>query len=193
MDSKYTECLELNEIEQFILQQSAERFDTSAISAHLDSCSRCKQVFSELRIFYNILFDELKKPVTNQVFHLVKNLHSDDITVAGVLLKPQLLDEMPGERHFTSQIVFYESGTDEGEETVTINPDEVFIRVIKSNKTDKTTLYLSAENRKLYSDIIFRLPEHHISFYSDEQGKIEIGKFDIRDLDSRAVMIVSQR
>ncbi len=193
MDSKHTECLDLNDIERFILEQNSEQNETKKISVHLDSCSRCRKIFSELKIFYTILFDELHKPVTNHVINFIKHLNGDDVTISGLILKPQLLDEMPGERHFTSELVLLNPASNEKEEPIILNRDEIYIRIIKSNSTNETTLYLSAENRRLYSDIIFKLPDYHRTFKSDEKGKIEIGKFDIRNLDQQAVMIVTQK
>lgn len=191
MDSKYTECLDLNEIERYILQQASGRNESSTIPDHIVSCSRCKKIFSELKIFYTILYDELNKPVSNHVFDFIKCLSGDDVAIAGIILKPQLLDEMPGERHFTSELVLLNSESNKEEAPINLNRDEIFIRVIKSNKTDETTLYLSAENKRLYSDIIFKLPGYRQSFKSDAKGKIEIGCFDIRNLDRQPVMIVT--
>ena len=91
MDSKYTECLDFNEIERFILKQASGKGESNSTWIHLDSCPRCKKIFSELKIFYTILFDELQKPVTNHVFDFIKYLNGDDVTVAGIILLFYLL------------------------------------------------------------------------------------------------------
>ena len=110
-------------------------------------------------------------------------------------MKPQLLDEQPGKRHFTSEIVLttYRSECTELEnlDCIPLDKDDILIRAIQSINTHNTTLFLYSHDKRLYSNIIFNLPMLKKTYYSDIKGKIEIGCFDINNLDNLDVMITS--
>ena len=138
--------------------------------------------------------DERQRPVENKTFRLVKSIEEDKIIIAAFLLKPQLLDEKPGERHFTSELLLSANlNMDQLEKLdyIPLKKDQVLIRVLQATNTQETTLYLYSEDKKLYSEVILKLPEIGEYFRSDEKGKIDVGQRDISNFDRRAVMIIS--
>ena len=70
-------CLRDNEIELFLLQRYfLEQKQKERIGLHLAACSDCFRRYIGLRMFHDILFSELKKPVSNGVRNLVKGLQN---------------------------------------------------------------------------------------------------------------------
>ena len=135
----------------------------------------------------------MQKPVSHNIFNLIKQIEKDNIVIAGIILKPQLLDEQPGKRHFTSQIIINTNNSDgidlQDLDCIPLEKDEVLIRAIQSIKTQETTLFLFSDDKRLYSNIILALPKLDKTFISDTKGKIDIGSFKINSLDNLDVMI----
>jgi len=70
-------CLGDNEIELFLLQgYFLEQKQKERINQHLSVCSACFRRYIELRMFHDILFSELRKPISNRVRNLVKGLQN---------------------------------------------------------------------------------------------------------------------
>ncbi|MBN1153481.1 hypothetical protein JXB12_01030 [candidate division KSB1 bacterium] len=164
------------------------------IKTHLIHCVECNQRYKELRAVYDYLNDEITKPVGNFTFKILKEIQQQNISIASVLLKPQLLDEMPGERHFTAELfpysLEYHTAYFNFLNELPVKKDEVLIRVVQSAHSRKTTLYLYASDKKLYRDVIFKIPKKNISRESDDIGKIELGKFDIHKFQDLEIMII---
>ena len=196
MDSQNKDCSEAWKIEYAILKKFTSKFNFQDINSHLENCSSCQKFASECKQFYSILFTELLNPVTNNIFNLLQNLEGDKITIVGILLEPQLLDEMPGERHFISKIIQrsdypYPSANSDWC-TLHIKKDEVLIRAIQSSFTHETTLYLYSEDKKLYSNIVLKIPKIKKIYSSDIKGKIDVGALDISGLDNLDIAILTK-
>lgn len=194
MKSENKKCPFCRKLESYILRKITSLSEVDEIKHHINHCEQCNNRFQELRAVYNYLNFELTKPVSNRTFTILKTIQKNQISIASVLLKPQLLDEMPGERHFTAELCFPESADQlyyfnllNG---ITIDKDEILIRVVQSTQTRETTLYLYASDIKLYRDIIFKIPKKNISCESNDTGKIELGKFDIRKFQNLEIMII---
>ena len=195
MDSQKKKCPESGTIELLILQKLTRQTDQK-IEHHLRECAICKKLFSELRAFYNLFNDQLKRPVANSVFRLIGDIEKDNVIIAAILLKPILLDEKIGERHYTSEIIistkdFGATGLDDLD-CIPLSSDEILIRAIQSTHTQETTLFLYSENKKLYSDVTLKIPQTEETFKSNEKGKIEFGQLDIENLDNREIVIISR-
>lgn len=73
---RLNKCLKVNEIELIILSERI-RSEQSYNLHHLRNCYKCYRRFFKLRIFYQILYWELNKPVSKQVKNLVKQIQED--------------------------------------------------------------------------------------------------------------------
>ncbi len=190
-------CSEMGKVESLLLQyftSDNEPWD-SVFETHLHTCDVCMKRYQEMKQLYRYVFHELEKPVCNATFRLVKAIEADRIIIAGILLKPQLLDEEPGKRHFTSEIILttYQSEElDSGNlNDVSLLRDEVLIRAVQSISTQETTLFLYSDDKRLYSNVTFALPTLEMSFKSDLKGKVDIGQVDISSFDQLEVMIAT--
>jgi len=194
MESLNKECLAVSKIEKFVLHLLLNQVEFEQIEKHIHRCKKCHDIFTELRIFYNVLIDEIEKPVANNIFHLVKILEQNKIIITGILLKPQLLDEKPGERHFTSEIILSTLDNELSDfkklDCYPLHRDEILIRAIQSIDTHETTLFLYAQNKKLYSEVTVKFPKTEFIFKSDKKGKVEAGNVDVKKFYNQPVMIV---
>ncbi len=198
MGTQHQTCSEIEKVESYILRriQSPDDLIDVEFESHLLKCNECYKRYSELNSFYHHFFKQIDKPVYNQVFSLLHQIEGEKVVIAGILLKPQLLDEEPGKRHFTSEIVLStdQSGSSNIEQIhqMSVNHDEILIRAVQSTRTKSTTLFLYAEDSKLYTNITFALPTLHIAFKSDRKGKVDIGQFDITSFEQLEVMIATE-
>ena len=70
--------------------------------------------------------------------------------------------------------------------------NEIFIRAIQSLTTNETTLFLYANDRKLYRKVQLKMESSPVTFLSDEIGKIELGYCDINSLDEQHFVITTE-
>lgn len=196
MNSSNKECSQSERIELFLLKKLPAQLDYQKIDKHRQSCKYCKELFFELEDFYKNFAKQLQKPVANSTFKLLHDIEDDKVIIAGILLKPQLLDENPGERHFISVIIlstYNPEPTNLDElDYILLGKDEILIRAIQSTITHETTLFLYAENQKLYSDITLKIPKIEKTFMSDNKGKVDIGNLEINSLNDLDVAIISK-
>lgn len=73
---RLNKCLKVNEIELLILSEHI-RNEQSYRFYHLRNCYHCYKHAFKIRIFYQILFWELNKPISRQVKNLVKRIQED--------------------------------------------------------------------------------------------------------------------
>jgi hypothetical protein len=197
MDSqrKRKECSNLKKAELYLLKKRASQTSFSNFENHLKDCKQCNDLVIELDQFYNTLASELQKPVSHYVFKLVKEIEQENVIVAGILLKPQLLDEIPGERQFVSELIlttYYSDPINLDElDCIPVEKDEVLVRAIQSINTQQTTLFLYSENKNLYANVTFKIPKMNKTYLSDDKGKIELGYFDIYCLDDIDITIIA--
>ena len=191
MDSQKKEC---PKVELLILEELFGQAENQKIENHLHECASCKEKFSELRAFYNILFDTLQNPVSNSAFQLTSVIENGNVIIAAILLKPHILNKTHKVKHFTSEIIFttheIESSALDELDCIPVSCDEILIKAIQSIHTHETALFLYAENKKFYSDVTLKLNNTNVSFKSDKKGKIDVGRLDLSDFDNREIMII---
>ncbi len=194
MNNPIRECPGPAKIELYIRKKLLRPIDYTKIEGHLQCCEPCREKFIHIKTFYNILSDEIRKPVGNDVFQLTKNIEKDRVLISGILLQPQLLDEMPGERHFTAKNILCSHHSEPIElDFVSLKKDEVLIRAIQSADSKQTTLFLYAKDASLYSGVRFTIPRTAQTFYSDKRGKIEVGLMDVDYFDELEIMIIPKK
>jgi len=183
-------------MELLILEELFDQEKNQKIENHFHECVSSKEKFSELRAFYNILFDTLQSPVSNSAFQLTGVIEKGNVIIAAILLKPQILNETCGVKHFTSEIIFttheIESIALDELDCIPVSYDEILIRAIQSIHTHETALFLYAQNKNLYSDVTLKLFNTNVSFKSDKKGKIDVGRLDLNDFDNREIMIINK-
>lgn len=68
-------CLEQEEMELYLLNQELD--EELKIPSHIDNCFDCYIQFFELQTFHLILNSELRKPISNQIKNLVKDIQNN--------------------------------------------------------------------------------------------------------------------
>lgn len=189
-------CPEIYLLEAYVSKQIPPGSDRKKIAHHINSCPRCHALATEFSHYYAILEQEKKKPVFHSAFKLIDSIEKDNVVIAGILLQPNDILENSQSFQYQAEIVVttYDNGSIDLDdlECIPIEENEIFIRAIQSLKTDKTTLFLYANNEKLYRNVQLQIESSAKIFLSDEIGKIELDRFDINSLDEQGIIITTE-
>jgi hypothetical protein len=189
-------CPEVHLLEAYVSKQIPPGSDRRKIAHHIKSCPRCYALSIEFNQYYAILEREKKKPVLHSVFRLIDNIEKNNVVIAGILLQPNDIKESSQSIQYQAEIVLITN--DNGSidlndlECIPIDENEIFIRAIQSLETNKTTLFLYANDEKLYRNVQLQIESSSKIFISNEIGKIELGRFDINNLDEQGIIITTE-
>ncbi len=189
-------CPEVHLLEAYVSKQIPPGSDRRKIAHHINSCPRCYALSIEFNQYYAILEREKKKPVLHSVFRLIDNIEKNNVVIAGILLQPNDIKENSQSIQYQAEIVLITN--DNGSidlndlECIPIDENEIFIRAIQSLETNKTTLFLYANDEKLYRNVQLQIESSSKIFISNEIGKIELGRFDINNLDEQGIIITTE-
>jgi|GEM_PF-1636037 len=189
-------CPEIHLLEAYVSNQIPSRSDRQKIAHHISHCTQCRALAAEFFQYYVILDQEKRKPVSHAVFNLIKQVEQDHVIIAGILLQPNDIKE--NEQSFNYQADVVLSIPKNGSMAVSdldcipIDDKEIFIRAIQSVATNETTLYLYANDQKLYRNVQLKIESSTDTFLSDEIGKIELGNFNIDELDEQHFIITTK-
>lgn len=190
-------CPEVTLLEAYISNQVPSSSERKKVSCHIKSCPQCQALATELNQFYNILEQEKKKPVSNSTFKLISDIEKNKVVIAGILLQPNHLQENKQSIKYHAEIVLLSENngaTDIDDlDCIPIDENEVFIRAIQSRQTSETTLFLYANDEKLYHNVQLQTKIGGEIYLSDDIGKIELGPFDIKELDDQSVIIIPEK
>jgi hypothetical protein len=190
---KQNTCPENYLLESFVNNLLTTSSANSIIKDHLINCHKCAAFASELEQFYNIFEEESMLPVSSSIFEKINQIELDRVAITNILLKP----EEPLNGHismaFKAKIVFSTQNFDQ-ENLVDINyipteSDDILIRVIQSLATQETTFYVFAHKNRLYNQIQLQLDSSKNRYVSDCRGKIKLGRYDIRSLDDKIIIV----
>jgi len=187
-------CPEVHRLEAYVSNQLPSVAEHEEISEHLTSCRRCQALASELYQYYKILEREKHKPVHHAVFKLVKTIDPDQVIIAGILLQPNRVQKNQQSIQYQAEVVLV-TQKDNAEalddlDCIPIDDNEIFIRAVQSARTNETTLFLYANDEKLYRNVKLQIEPGSETFSSDDIGKIELGPFDINTLNEQPVILI---
>jgi len=196
MDSYKKFCPQSDKIELFILEALSDT-EYLYLSQHIKHCAACKKLYSEIKLFYDILVSELQKPVSNSAFQILNELEGEKSIIAAVLLKPQGLNGVPGAKHFTSEVVFTNQNDEKFDllqfDCLPFHHDEILIRAIHSPDTHDTSLFIYTNEESYYSEVTMKIYQKSLSFISDKRGKIEVGSLEIDELDKQDIILIPKQ
>ncbi|MCD4664564.1 MAG: hypothetical protein K8R68_04770 [Bacteroidales bacterium] len=190
-------CPEVYLIEAFLTERLPSISDQNKISNHIKSCERCKALASELIQYFKIFEQEISKPVSSSIFGLINRIENGRVVIAGILLQPLPQQKEYQSIKYRSEIVLTtekgESASIDDLDCIPVEDNEILIRAIQSSSTLETTLFLFAHNEKFYRNINLQIDSNEQKFISDGIGKIEMGRFDINELDNKIITITAEK
>jgi len=186
-------CPEVQLIEAYISNQIPFASERKKISRHIHSCPRCHALAAELYQYYQILEQEINKPVANSAFKLVNDIEQESVVIAGIMLQPGDQTENEPSLNYRAEILVINKNDDNSEiadfDCIPIDDKEIFVRAVQSFQTRETTLFLFANDKKLYRNVRLQIVPGEETFLSDEIGIIRLGHFEINDLDEQQIII----
>ncbi len=189
-------CPEIQLIEAYISNQISSASERKNISRHIYSCPRCHAFAVEFYQYYQILKQERNKPVSNSAFKLVNDIEKENAIIAGILLQPG--DQQKNDRSlkYQAEIILTNQNDDNSEiddlDCIPIDDKEIFIRAVQSSQTSETTLFLFANDEKLYRNVRLQILPGEKTFLSDKIGIIRLGCFEINNLDEQHIIITPE-
>jgi len=189
-------CPEIHLIEAYVSNQISSISERKKVSHHINSCLRCYALATELNQYYKILEQEKRRPVSSTIFKLIDNIEKENVVIAGILLQPNDTQEHKQLKQYQAEIVLLpqkDCKIDMDDlDCIPIDDNEIFVRAIQSQDTSETTLFLYANNEKLYRNVQFQIKSGAETFLSDNIGRIELGQFDINNLDEQHITIIPE-
>ncbi len=70
------DCPKDNELELYLLERNSNLPVSEKIQSHVESCDICKDRLKQLRGFYNLLDQEIARPIGREVYLLAKQLQN---------------------------------------------------------------------------------------------------------------------
>ncbi len=189
-------CPEVHLLEAYIANQISSISERRKILHHIQSCTRCLALVTELSQYYKILEHERKKPVSSSIFKLIYDIEKENVVIAGILLQPNNIPAHNNSVQYQAEIVAVIQPDNLNQiddlDCIPIDDEEIFIRAIHSQHTSETTIFLYANEAKLYRNVQLHIKPVDRIFLSDDIGKIELGQFDIWSFDGQHIIITPE-
>lgn len=189
-------CPEVHQIEAYISNQISSASEKKSISHHIHSCTRCLALAAELNQYYKILEQERSKPVSNLTFKLINDIEQENVIIAGILLQPFKIQKNKQSMKYQAEILLINrsnGGWDIDDlDCIPVDDKEIFVRALQSPQTNETTLFLYANDEKLYRNVCLQIVPGEETFLSDDIGKIKLGCFEINNLDEQHIIITPE-
>jgi hypothetical protein len=189
-------CPEVQLIEAYISNQISFASESKNISRHIYSCPRCHALAAEFYQYYQILEQEIIKPVANSAFKLVNDIEKEKVIIAGILLQPGDRQENEQSLQYQAEIILINQNDDNSEiddfDCIPIDDKEIFVRAVQSSQTSETTLFLFANDEKLYRNVRLQIVPGEETFLSDDIGIIRLGRFELNNLDEQLIIITPE-
>ena len=189
-------CPEVQLIEAYISNQISFASERTNISRHIYSCPRCHALAAEFYQYYQILDQEIIKPVANSAFKLVNDIEKEKVIIAGILLQPGDRQENEQSLKYQAEILLINQNDDNSEiddfDCIPIYDKEIFVRAVQSSQTSETTLFLFANDEKLYRNVRLQIVPGKETFLSDDIGIIRLGRFELNNLDEQLIIITPE-
>lgn len=186
-------CPEVHLLEAYIANQISSISERRKILHHIKSCTRCLALVTELNDYYKILEQEKKRPVSSSIFELIHDIEKENIVIAGILLQPNDIPDHNNSIHYQAEIVTVIQPNDQNQlvdlDCIPIYDKEIYIRAIQSPGNSETTVFLFANEEKLYRNVQLQILATDQIFLSDNIGKIELGQFNIWNFDGQEIII----
>lgn len=189
------DCLSEIQLELFVLNErlSKQKFGLE-VREHLEECAFCKRRIEHIDGFYREVENNLQKPTSPIENNLVQSLSrklSKWIHIARPL--PLL-----GRKRLSvsSPVVLAAASTDTGVSlpfanlgVLTTEDREILVRLIKTMKNGEVTLHLISDNEQNYKNVLVTIPDVEGEFFSDENGKVHLGKVELPESDYLIVKV----
>lgn len=177
-------------MESFVSNQEINESQKAHIALHLRECPRCQIRYNELSKFYQIFCSEINLPASSSIFDFIDSIKDPKIELYGLLLTP--VEPLNGHKalDYYAEIVISSKNNDKKKfSNIKLNDGEIFLRAVKSRVNGETALYMLSPQERLYRNIKLQLISEGQQFSSDGTGKLNLGKFDISNLEHQVITV----
>lgn len=142
-------CLYDNQTESLCLDFNLSESEKKRVQIHLQQCPHCRKKFQELQALYDLINNEMQKPITNKTLDLAKQIRSKDTKYGLIICNPIKSKKAGKTRAFKTKVLFTANGTGMKKNKKLVDFDlkslpkeTVAIRAMTDKSCDKTLLYL---------------------------------------------------
>ena len=183
------------EIDQFVSNLDNNSNNSLDWQDHINECDFCSKRIEETLLFNDNLSKFLKIGLSPKLKVFIQKLQAaNKETFVAYPIAPML--HIPT-KSFTVHLA--DGGTSASDVpskyqyigSLITKQEDILVRVMKDNISKKTYLYLIADDAKKYQNKIVILSNHRKKYFSDEHGKVNLGKIDLSDIENLTVVIKS--
>lgn len=181
------------EIDQFVSKIENSSNNLFDWQDHINECDFCSKRIEEALSFNVNLTKFLKADISPQVEVFVQKLQAHNketfiaYPIAPLLYIPNksfivhLADSGTSAPDVPSKYQYIGS--------LITKQEDILVRVMKDNISKETYLYLIADDEKKYQNKVVTLSNRRTKYFSDEHGKVNLGKIDLSDIENLTVTI----
>ena len=177
-------------MESFVINREINEPQKARIALHLQNCPKCQIRYNELSKFYHIFCSETELPASSTIFDCINSMNDPKTELYGILLKP--VEPLNGHKvlDYCAEIIISSKNSGKNKfSNVKLNDGEIFLRAVKSRTTGEIALYMLSPQERLYRNIKLQLTSEGRQFSSDGTGKMNLGKFDISNLEHQIITV----
>lgn len=189
MENIQTKCLQLLEIERFVVNESLLGDKKESFKTHLEYCLKCQRRYGELKSFYLNLKDEMLKPISPKVFSLVRQIEDYTLDTFYFVLKPS--QESDNQKKPDNNSFLFSKIDHRKDSLVDLyQTGAIILCMIHKKSTQQTCFAIWTREPKLYRNVKLYFREKKHTFLSDEIGLIKAGSIDPEGLDGQLVNLL---
>lgn len=157
---------------------------------HLQECLSCRRQYQQLKKQYQIIHQELDRPVCNRVLDLAKKVRSGDTKYGLVLCEPvRSEDKSKSETPYRTKVVFTANGKISGDHKTlseydfkSLSKDQIAIRAMTDSRHNELLLYLWRADTDCFEGWELTIPGEPETTDFGPSGASKIALRDIEDL-----------
>ena len=184
-------CLANKEIEKFVKLINYESSVNPEWVKHINSCYFCQERVNELLIFTQNLKSLLESKSSTKERTLLqrligknKNLHIAYPIISSNPVFDKSYSTLSAENIKKPKLTKYKNIT-----TLKTNDDTILVRIMRNINTNEIVIFLISEDKQKYKNVIVYLSFLDKEYKSDKDGKVNLGKVELPDIDEIVIQI----
>lgn len=160
---------------------------------HLQQCNECREKFQELEGVYSQINEQVRKPVSNKVLDLAKQIRAKDTRYGLVVCEP-IKTKKEKAQSFKTKVLFSANGTGTNHQKKLVDfdlealpKDSIAIRAMTDTSCNKLLLYLWSSNRSSFDGLELKVSDKSQRIVFDHAGVSDMPLMQIEDLGDKVI------
>lgn len=161
---------------------------------HLQQCQKCRKQYSQLEKIYKQIEREIKKPVSNKILDLAKQLNDKDTVYGLIVCEPLKERHESYQQAYKTKVLFTANGSNKTAVKKLVDVDfnkfsehSIAIRAMTDHKCNRLLLYLWNHKNTDFKGWELRIPHDSEKAVFNSAGASSIELRKIEDLDGKTI------